>query len=142
MRIFLVLMTFFFLTSNANSSTSELTKAVDDFKNTFSFDKPARSFDGEKVFLNSKKNRVFCTPNRWNDFLHGNYNEVELNEIVEIEGTNIKDHFINTTPAIYKLYSLILEKVLGQNKSASKYFLLAMAEADSFTKIKPHKLET
>jgi hypothetical protein len=139
MRIFLVLMTFFFLTYNANSSTSELTKAVDDFKNTFSFDKPARSFDGEKVFLNSKKNRVFCTPNRWNEFLHGYYNEVELNETVEIEGTNIKDHFINNTPAIYKLYSLILEKVLGENKSASKYFLLAMAEANAFTKIKPNK---
>jgi len=58
MRIFLVLMTFFFLTSNANSSTSELTKAVDDFKNTFSFDKPARSFDGEpqqRVYAEIKK---------------------------------------------------------------------------------------
>ena len=58
MRIFLVLMTFFFLTSNANSSTSELTKAVDDFKNTFSGGKvkdPENMTPQQRVYAEIKK---------------------------------------------------------------------------------------
>ena len=119
----------------------ELEKEIDTFRKTFDFSETRLSFNFKEIIKNSKANRVFCEPSKWNTLLHGDYNDVSFFKTIEVKGDNIKDFIVNTRPAILKLYQLLLEKSKNPNSMASKYFLLGMVENEAFTLIKPHQFE-
>ena len=120
---------------------SDLEKEISTFKKAFDFSETRLSFNSKEIIKNSKVNRVFCEPSKWNTLLHGNYNDVSFFKTIEVKGDNLKDFIVNTRPAILKLYQLLLEKSKSPNSMASKYFLLGMIENEAFTLIKPHQFK-
>ena len=140
-KLRLILFIFLCCTPQHSILASELEREIDTFRKTFDFSETRLSFNSKEIIKNSKANRVFCEPSKWNTLLYGNYNDVSFFKTIEVKGDNLKDFIVNTSPVTLKLYQLLLEKSKNPNSMASKYFLLDMVENEAFTSIKPHQFE-
>ena len=122
-KLRLILFIFLCCTPQHSILASELEREIDTFRKTIDFSETRLSFNSKEIIKNSKANRVFCEPSKWNTLLYGNYNDVSFFKTIEVKGDNLKDFIVNTSPVTLKLYELLLEKSKNPNSMASKYFL-------------------
>ena len=96
--------------------------------------KPSMAYDSGLLKANAKKNKNFCTIN----YSHINRN-TPFSTYIEMKGTDGASYTPNTFRLKNKLWTLNLEAIKTGQIKKLKGFVISLAEAKSFTKIKPFK---